>query len=263
MQITIERSEPTTGGPKRTPRDRIEPVFGATDEVEPDAALDGSSSEGWENSSAEAQGSPTTWSVQMEAFRQFVVAAESLDSQEKAEQAGGSDEKGGIYSVFFNQGLVKIGEGDDDGDLNSTNMQHKISAIRVPDQYGNLVPLPYGGTNIMPAIRYLDGHYMDEFGDRPVAERPKRARSVWTDGAAKDWRDFGRRLEEDHSDKWPQEEWFVAIFGYGKDHDRTVALYSQVAEKHRNVHVYSFDSVTNPAEIAEDMSVAVLATKPA
>jgi hypothetical protein len=76
-----------------------------------------------------------------------------------------------------------------------------------------------------------------------------------------DFKEFGKRLEEDHSGEWPQEEWFIAIFGYGVDHDKTLALYNQIAEKHRNVHVYSFDSVTNPAEIAEDMAVAVLATK--
>ncbi len=52
MNISIERTEPVTGGPNRTPRNRIEPVFMENDEVEPDAALDGSSSEGWEGSSA-------------------------------------------------------------------------------------------------------------------------------------------------------------------------------------------------------------------
>ncbi len=261
MQISIDRSEPTTGGPSRTPRDRIEPVFSSTDEVEPDAAIDGSSSEGWPGSSAPDPTSPTTWAVQMEALRQFVAAAEQLDSQAAAEQAGGDDDKGGIYSAFFNHGLVKIGQGDDDGDLNSTNMAEKVSAILVQDENGQRVPLPYGGTRIMETVRYLDGHYLDEFGDRQVTERPKRARSVWTDGAMADFREFGTRLAEDHSREWPQEEWFIAVFGYGEGHDATLALYNQVAEKHRNVHVYSFDSVTNPAEIAEDMAVAVLATK--
>ncbi len=261
MQITIDRSEPVTGGPSRTPRDRIEPVFSETDEVEPDAAIDASSSEGWDGSAAATPGAPTSWDVQMESLRQFIAAAEQLDSQAAAEQAGGSDEEGGIYSAFFNHGLVKIGQGDDDGDLNSTNMERKVAAIRVPDENGAMVPLPYGGTKIMATVRYLDAHYMGEFGKRPLGERPKRARSVWTDGAMKDFQEFGKRLEEDHSAEWPQEEWFIAIFGYGQDHDATVALYNQVAEKHPNVHVYSFDSVTNPAEVAEDMAVAVLATK--
>ena len=197
----------------------------------------------------------------MESLRQFIAAAEQLDSQAAAEQAGGSDEKGGIYSAFFNHSLVRIGQGDDDGDLNSTNMAEKVAAIRVSNENGQMVPLPYGGTNLMSTIRYLDQHYLGEFGDRQVTARPKRARTVWTDGAMKDFREFGARLAEDHSSEWPQEEWFIAIFGYGEDHDATVTLYNEVAEKHSNVHVYSFNSVTNPAEIAEDVAVAVLATK--
>jgi hypothetical protein len=270
MQINIDRTEPTTGGPSRTPREHIEPVFESTDLVEPDAAIDGSSSEGWDGSSADTPGAPTTWEVQIESFREFVAAAEQLDSQAAKEQAGGSDEKGGIYSAVFNHGNVVIGEGDDDGDLNSTNMARKLGAIQVQDENGRMVPLPYGGTNIMPTIKYLDEHYLDEFEKDedtgavvPVGKRPKRARTVWTDGGPKDFRQFNARLKEDHSDKWPQEEWFIAIFGYGPEHDATLKLYQETAEEHHNVHVYSFDGVTNPREIAEDMAVAVLATKPA
>jgi hypothetical protein len=259
--MQIVRTEPQTGGPSRTPREHIEPVFTDSDEVEPDAAIDASSSEGWTGSAAPG-GDTTTWAVQMEALRQFIAAAEQLDSQAAGEQAGGSDEKGGIYSAFFNHGLVKIGQGDNDGDLNSTNMERKVSAIKVRElDTGDMVSLPYGGTVIMPTIRYLDQHYLDEFGDDPVGQRPKRARTVWTDGAMKDWRDFGERLAEDHSAQWPQEEWFIAIFGYGADHDLTLGLYNEIAEKHHNVHVYSFDGVTNPAEIAEDVAIAVLGHK--
>lgn len=262
--MQIVRTEPDTGGAKRTPRARIEPVFSSSDKVEPDGAIDASSSEDWELPS----GAPPVWVTQMEAYRQFVAAAEALDSQAKAEQAGGSSEKGGIYTAFFNHDLVVVGEGDDDGDLNSANFDKKVQAIRVPDENGQMVPLPYGGTNIMPAITYLDEHYLDEFAKDedtgqpvPVSQRPKRARTVWTDGAMKDWKQFGHRLEQDNSGNWPQEEWFIAILGEGADHDATLRLYQQIAEKHRNVHVYSFDQVSNAAEIAEDMAIAVLATK--
>jgi hypothetical protein len=265
--MQILRTEPETGGPSRTPRDKIEPVFSESDEVEPDAALDASSSEGWEGSSSPAPGSPPTWQVQMEAFRQFVAAAEQLDSQAAAEQAGGDDDKGGIYSAFFGSGLYKIGEGDDGGDLNSTNMARKVEAIRVQGENGP-VPLPYGATVLMPTIEYLDSHYLGEFAKDedtgqvvPVAQRPKRARSVWTDGAMRDAAAFGKRLAEDHGDKWPQEEWFIAVFGYGPDHDATLSQYKSIAAKHPNVHVYSFDGVTNPAEIAEDMTIAMLGHK--
>lgn len=256
MKVNIERTEPTSGGPSRTPRENIEPVFHESDEVEPDLLLDCSSSEGWADTAAPGK---TVWEVQMDAAKQLIAAAESLDSQAAAEQAGGSDEKGGLYTAFFGSGLVKVGTGDDDGDLNSSNFDHKVGAIKVQGDNGP-VSLPYGGTYIMDSCKYLDEHYLDEFGDRPVAERPKRARVVFTDGAMRDYQEFGHRLEQANHD-WPQEEWFVAILGHGDDHDATLRLYRGIAEKHHNVHVYSFDQVSNAAEIAEDMAVAVLGTK--
>jgi hypothetical protein len=271
MKVNIERTEPATGGQHRTPRDRIEPVFNEhTGDVEPDARLDMSSSESWEGSSSPQPGAPTTWQVQTEAFRQFVAAAESLDSQAAAEQAGGSDEKGGIYSAGFNHDLVVIGKGDDDGDLNTSNIDRKLAAIKVTDENGRSVPIPYGGTAVMPTNRYLDQHYLGEFEKDedtgnlvPVGQRPIRACTLWTDGAMTDYREFGQRLLEDHTSEWPAEHWFIAIFGYGDGHDKALNLYRQIAEKHPNVHVYSFEGVTNPAEVAEDMAVAVLGRKAA
>jgi hypothetical protein len=282
--MQIVRTEPTTGGPSRTPREHFEPVFGTNDLVEPDGALDASSSEGWELPS----GAPPVWGTQLEAYRQFVAAAEALDSQAAEEQAGGSKEKGGIYTAIFNHDLVIVGTGDDGGDINSTNFDEKINSIRVKDETGRSVPLPYGGTNVMPTISYLDKHYLVEFAKDedtgqvvPVHSRPKRARTAWTDGAMKDYREFGKRLGSTQEeigkqlahqypelgelitggDMWPQEEWFIAILGEGTDHDETLRLYQDIAKKHSNVHVYSFDRVSNAAEIAEDMAVAVLAKK--
>lgn len=270
MQVTINRTEPTTGGPNRTPREQIEPVFGESDEVELDLAFDASSSEGWPWKS---NPTTTTWALQLEAMRQVIALTESLDSQAAAEQATGSDEKGGVYAAGFNHDVIVVGEmagevpdaeEDDDGDLNSANIDRKLGAIRVRDENGKLVPLPYGGTAVMPTMRYLDGHYIAEFGDRPVARRPKRARGLWTDGAMTDYEELGRRLIEDHSDKWPEEHWFVAILGEAGDaHDKALRLYQRLAEDHKNLHVYSFEGVTNPAEVAEDMSVAMVATKAA
>jgi hypothetical protein len=259
MKVTIDRSEPTTGGPSRTPRDHIEPVFTEhTGEVEPDMLFDCSSSEGWEWDNAPGT---TTWGIQLPAIREFVAGAEQLDSQAAAEQAGGDDEKGGIYAAGFGSGVYVVGEGDDDGDLNSANIEKKLNAMRVRDDSGTMVPLPWGGTYIMSACELLDEHYLGEFGNRPVSQRPIRARVVWTDGALNDADKFGQRLAADNSDKWPEEHWFVAILGYGPDHDRTLRAYQQISEKHSNVHVYAFDQVSNPAEVAEDMAVAVLGRK--
>ena len=276
MQIEIKRTEATTGGPQRTKREEIVPVFDENTElVEPDIAGDGSESEGWTLS----WGAPL-WPTQLEAMREFTGAAQDLDSQLKSEQSGGDDDKGGIYAAFFNHRLIKVGvekqtddnyvagrPEDDEGDLNLTNWDRKIKMLQDP-QMG---PLPVGGTVIGPTVAYLDAHYMGEFEyDEdtnllvPVAKRPTRARVVFTDGAMKDWQQFGARLAEDHSDKWPAEHWFIAILGEGDDHDATLHLYQQIAAKHPdNVHVYSFDRVSSGAEIAEDMAVAVLGRKAA
>jgi hypothetical protein len=262
--MKITRTEDTTGGPSRTKREEIYPHYSVTDEVEPDLLFDCSTSETWE---VAAGSSTPRWTVQMEAVRQLVTAAEELDSQAAAEQAGGDDDKGGLYAAGFSDELIKVGvtgrydqkfvaerPEDDEGDLNSSNFEEKIA--KLANRHGD--KMPSGGTKIMASVNYLDAHYLGEFGDRAVADRPKRARVVFTDGELKDAGAFGQRLQEDHSDKWPQEDWFIAILGYGDDHDDTLKQYQSITEKHKNVHVYSFEAVSNPAEIAEDMAIAVL-----
>lgn len=291
MNVTIERTEPTTGGEHRTPRERIEPVFTGDDLVEVDAALDASSSTGWGDIFPDAP-KLTVWGLQVEMFRQLLAASQDLDSQAKREQAGGDDSHGGYYTAFFNHGLVRIGSGDDDGDLNTSNLERKVGAIRVEDQDGTLVPLPYGGTRVCGAVQYLDRHYLKEFAKDettgelvPIGNRPRRARFLSTDGAMDDMAAFGHRLEAPHGiiardlaeaypdlagllgghedGLWPDEQWFACILGHGRAHNETVDLYRKIADRHPNVHVYSFDRVFNAAEIAEDMSVAMLARKAA
>jgi hypothetical protein len=254
--MQILRTETPTGDASRTPRERIEPLFTATDEVEPEGYLDCSTSESWEIS--DNRDAPSRWSVQLEVWRQFVVAAESLDSQEKAEQADGDDDKGGVYTYPFSNLFLPIGNGDDDGDLNASNFKRKIDAFvkKYFDRLGN----PQGGTSIMAAVRAGDAHFLDEFGGRPADQRPIRARTVFTDGELADHDEFGQYMEDTHGGEW-REIWAVAILGYGADHDAVLRQYQGLAQKHSNIHVYSFGSVTNPAEIAEDMAIAVLATK--
>lgn len=213
----------------------------------------------------------------MLAVEEFVGAAEDLDSQAKAEQESGSDEHGGVYGAFYNHGLVKIGKGDDGGDLNKANFRRKIDPIRVPDEHGTLVALPYGGTRVLPTLTYLDEHYLGEFSKypdgspRPVSDRPKRARSMWGDGAMTDYEKLGKRVSGGYSDHfkkpfeelWPDEEWFFALLGYGTEHDRTLELLLNLAEGLSNLHVYSFSEVDNGREVAEDMAAAILATRAA
>jgi len=262
MQIT--RTEVTTGGPARTPRTEIVPLFTGPREVEPEGYWDMSGSTGWEVAPPEGS-KPTRYQVMSDAIRGFIVPFEQLDSQAADEQADGSDEMGGVYFYPFNHQFLPIGSGDDDGDLNSSNFERKMAAFarRYFDGEGR----PQGGTEIMAAIQAGDNHYMEEFEDTPRDQRPVRARTVWTDGELKDAAAFGKYMEASSVTRglgvrkeW-DEVWAVAIFGHGAEHDTTLAQYQELAKRHANIHVYSFDQVKNGAEVAEDMAIAVVPTQ--
>jgi hypothetical protein len=265
--MQIVRTETPTGGPNRTRREEIVQLFTGQREVEPECYLDCSESEGWPWASDESK---STWPIQLEAARQFIAPFESLDSQAAEEQASGSDEMGGVYFYPFSNVFLPVGKGDDDGDLNSSNFDRKMTAFirKYFDRQGN----PRGGTEIMSAVRAGDEHFMGEFGpdgEEPTArdERPVRARVVWTDGMLNDDEKFRRYLAQATASpegfgshgEW-DEVWAVAIIGEpgsaaGK------AAYEQYAELAKGspwIHPYYFEGVTNPAEIAEDMAVAVV-----
>jgi len=123
----------------------------------------------------------------------------------------------------------------------------------------------------MEAIRAGDAHYIGEFGDKPRAERPVRARVVWTDGMLHDAAAYRRYLEQatlspegygSHGE-W-DEAWAVAITGEGQLSDGinpgkdAYQQYAKLAKDHSWIHAYYFERVANPDEIAEDMAVAVV-----
>lgn len=267
MQIT--RTEEPTGGPNRTRREEIVPLNTGPRGVEPEMYLDCSSSEGWPWDSK-----PTinSWDIQLEAVRQFIVPFEQLDTEAEKEQSAGSDEMGGVYCYPFSNIFQPIGEGDDDGDLNSSNFERKMAAfVRT---YFDGKGKPQGGTTIMAALRAGDQHFLDEFGpggeeEKPRDQRPVRARVVFTDGALSDGEDFRKYLESatrsrdgygSHGE-W-DEVWAVAIIGEPGDAGKTAyRQYQTLAQDHPWIHAYYFEGVTNPAEIAEDMAVAVVPTQ--
>lgn len=192
--------------------------------------LDTSSSMEWEA----ADGSPVTrWALVSEALPQFVAALENEDSEAAAEQASGSDEKGGLLIHGFSNLHTEL------GDFNSSNIVRKMAAVRVG-----------GGTTIMPAWRAAQEDYMEEFGDRDAMDRPALLCLVITDGEATDAAEFGKVLETAGAGRY----FAVAIVGHGDDHDRTLASYQHAAQSNpKHVTVLSFDSVTNPRELANDL----------
>lgn len=261
--MQIIREEAPSGGPNRTRQETIVPLNTGPREVEPECYLDCSESEGWPwNSDA----TKNTWDIQEEAARQFIAPFEVLDSQAASEQAGGSDEMGGVYFYPFSNRFQPIGSGDDDGDLNSSNWARKMADFKRKFFRDGK---PAGGTQIMAAVKAADAHFMDEFKKDARDERPVRARVVFTDGALNDSGDFQRYLAQATPSKdgygqhgeW-DEVWAIAIIGEeGGGGHAAYDQYAAIAKNHAWVHAYYFEGVVNAAEIAEDMAVAVVPTQ--
>ena len=194
--------------------------------------LDTSGSMEWEA----ADGSPVTrWQIISEAMPLFVAALEAEDSAAAAEQAGGSDEMGGLLIHGFSNLHTEL------GDFNSSNFSRKWPAIQVG-----------GGTTIMPAWRAAQEDYMEEFGDLDAFDRPALLTLVITDGEATDAAEFGEVLKNAKTGRY----FAVAIVGHGDDHDRTLRSYQGAAQANpKHVTVVSFDSVTTPRELAQDLIV--------
>jgi hypothetical protein len=267
--MQIVRTETATGGPARTPRQEIVPLNTGPREVEPECYLDCSESEGW---AWDSDSTKSTWPIQEEAARQFIVPFEALDSQAAGEQADGSDDDGGVYFYPFSHKFLPIGKGDDDGDLNSSNWDRKMTAFK--KTYFDASGRPQGGTQIMAAVKAGDEHFLGEFGpggENAAArdERPVRARVVFTDGALSDADAFrqylsaatgGRDGYGSHGE-W-DEVWGICILGEeGGGGHAAYDQYLQIAKDHPWVHAYYFEAVTNAAEVSEDMALAVVPTQ--
>jgi uncharacterized protein YegL len=192
--------------------------------------LDTSGSMEWEA----AEGSNVSrWSVVTEAMPLFVSALEAQDSEAAKEQAGGSDEVGGLLIHGFSNIHTEL------GDFNSSNFGRKWPAIQVG-----------GGTTIVPAWKAAQEDFMAEFGDRDAMDRPALLTLVITDGEATDAAEFGKVLEKAGAGRY----FAVAVVGHGSDHDKTLKSYAGAAASNpKHVAVLSFDSVTDPKVLAADL----------
>lgn len=236
-----------TGGPSRTPRSEITPAVSANRKKEPVLLLDLSTSMDWEAADGAGEWNGHTGGrrgIAIEALRGLVVALEGQDSEAAAEQAGGDDDRGGLLAHGFASGHVDI------GDLNSSNLERRLNSI------------PWGGaTHIMPAWKAALEDFDEEFGDRDADDAPVMLTLVLTDGEADDWDDFAPVLEKATAKR----VFVVAVVGHGEAHDRTVRAYQQAAQRNQaqdkfgkeHVRVVSFDEVTSPSEIAEDLVTLV------
>ena len=140
------------------------------------------------------------------ALRGLVRALEDEDTEAAAEQAGGSDERGGLMTHGFANEHIEI------GDLNTSNLERRLNSI----QWG-------GRTYIMPAWKAALADYDEEFGDRDPDEQPVMEVVVVTDGEADDWMEFEPVLEKATAKR----VFVVAIVGHGAKHDATLKAYQE------------------------------------
>lgn len=242
--MTEPRQE--TGGPNRTPRSEITPAVSSNRKKEPVLLLDLSTSMDWSaedeqdtNGQYGAKGDNSRRTIVINALPLLVKALEDQDTEAAAEQAGGSDDLGGLLTFGFASSPVEI------GDLNSSNLKHKLDSI----QWG-------GGTVIMPAWTLALADYDDEFGDREPGDQPTHLVLVVTDGQATDFHDFDKVI----ATASPRRVFVVGIVGHGQAALNTYNEYKAAAakvnaDKGKDVaHVILWDGVTDPNEIGEDLA---------
>ena len=235
-----------TGGPDRTPRTEITSVRKHNRKYEPVLLLDLSTSMDWsaenENDAAGEFGQPGDKSrrkIAIEALPLLVKALASEDSEAAKEQAGGSDELGGLLTFGFASAPTEI------GDLNESNLSRRLAEIT----WG-------GGTYVVPALKLAIKDYNDEFEDDEDDTRVHEI-LILTDGQASDWQDLEPYLLQANANR----VYVIAIVGHGAPALATYKEYTQVAQKNQSedkfgkahVHVVLFDGVTDPQEIGEDL----------
>lgn len=200
-------------------------------------------------SNAETAGPESTMTKQelvVNTLPMIVAALEADDAQAASEQAGGSDEKGGLRTFAFNEPQdIEFDEGEDEsdderdlGDLNSSNLAEKMTLV------------PWGGrTYIMPAIKAAEVAFQAEFGDIPLRKRPAMEVLIVTDGKLNDPEPFEKWLSQ--ADETCVIA--VAVVGFGSGHDHAVDHYRQLAAKNKYLTYVALTGVSDPQEVAFDL----------
>jgi hypothetical protein len=280
--MQIIRTEPDTGGPNRTARQEMAPLFDGKDaEVEPEQYVDVSPSEAWPWDSSP---SVTTWSVQIPSVKGITEPFAVMDSQAAAEQArggGAAEAAGGVATYPFSSRYLPLSDRrDDEGkliiDVNPGNFDQRWGYFLAlyPQFFEGGLPA-HGGTVAMAAIKAGDDHFMDEFAERPRDKRPTRARIVHTDGLLSDEVEFRQYLSQAKPVSDPgtstvtplgshgewNEAWVIAIYGEeGGDGHKAYEQYVALAKDYPWVHPVYFAGVMNADETTEDLAYLAVPT---
>lgn len=272
--MKIIREEVSTGGKSRTPREEIKPLITGDRGAEPEQYVDASPSEDWPWN---VDPTVRTWDVQLASVKGFVEPFAVLDTEAANETLAG-----GVATYPFSSEYLPLSDQkDEDGktiiDVNPSNFDERFAAFtRLHSGFFENGRPRWGGTKITTALKAGDEHFMEEFGERPVSQRPVRLRVVWTDGILNDGAEFIAYLSDatavndptvssDHPigrhGEW-DEIWAVAIFGEeGGEGHTAYEQYVKLAKDHPWIHVYYFPGVTNGLEVAEDMAIAGVPTQ--
>lgn len=161
-----------------------------------------------------------------DALRGVVAALAEHDAQGADEEGGG-----GLRTVTFTS-IHHVPHVEDIGDVNPANFSAKWAGIQWR-----------GSTVIRPGFDKLFQVYMDEFGARPPAERPKLVAIVITDGEAEDTEAFAAALATVGAGVYVA----LAIIGFGDEHDAAMRAYLSVAARNSHVRVVSLAAVSDSA----------------
>jgi hypothetical protein len=241
-----------------TLRSEVAPVISAARReqsgVEPVLFWDKSTSTNWPavDGGADWPAETSRRYVMREANRQLVTILDELDTEEDTEQAGGSDEMGGLLTFFFGSTSSK------GTDLNPSNFDRKLA--EADRSWG-------GGTALMSAWEQGLNEYDEEFGDKPEREQPVHLVLISTDGELDDMDVFEK---EALSTAGPHRVFVVMVFGYDDDPDNPrhtrcleqygkIAKAQQAADPHgkKYINVVSFDGETDPNAVAADIRTMV------
>jgi hypothetical protein len=263
--LQIERTEPDSGGPKRTPREEFRPLVRAEHlealniGAEPELYPDTSPSQGfpWESDP-----SMCTWFIQTQVVKGLLEPFAVLDVKGD-----------GVFAYPYSHRYLQLGDKPDDGDLAPGNVDAKMAAFMRKYFKGADRPQNPGGTCIMSAIMAGDAHYLGtaedpgEYFKTPFKDRPLRIRIGPGDGALEDLSRLIAYLEQAKPTdegyglhgEW-REVWGFPILGEDADGKASEAYEQlrEVQEKHPWVHPWLFQGVRSVPEIVEDVALALV-----
>lgn len=120
------------------------------------------------------------------------------------------------------------------GNINSNNLKQKWNQIEWS-----------GRTIIMPGWNEMKRTFDEKFGERNVDERPLLFAFIVTDGEAEDIDEFAATLATDENSYA-----VIVLMGFGKEHDKALISFNNVAQSNPRVRVIPFKATTNPKTIS-------------